>query len=51
MINPSLSEFLMEVNGKRDFNPLEKGDLSGIQMVKKIKAFEMGCTTMKEGKI
>jgi hypothetical protein len=25
MINPSLSDFLIEVNGKRDFNPTEMG--------------------------
>jgi hypothetical protein len=24
-INPSLSDFLIEVNGKRDFNPTETG--------------------------
>jgi hypothetical protein len=25
MINPSLSDFVIEVNGKRDFNPTEMG--------------------------
>jgi hypothetical protein len=27
IINPSLSDFLIEVNGKRDFNPTEMGGL------------------------
>jgi hypothetical protein len=27
MTNPSLSDFLIEVNGKRDFNPIEMGGL------------------------
>jgi ribonuclease HI len=35
MKNPSQSEFLIEMNGKRGFNPTEKGDLSSIQMVPK----------------
>jgi hypothetical protein len=33
MINPSQSDFLIEVNGRRGFNPIEKVDLSGIHMV------------------
>jgi hypothetical protein len=32
MINPSRSDFLIEVSGKRGFSPTEKGDY-GIQMV------------------
>jgi hypothetical protein len=50
MINPSRSDFLIEVNGKRGFIPPDRGDLFGIQMVpRQIKAVELKCIVTEQG--
>jgi hypothetical protein len=43
MINPSLSNYLKEVNRRKGLNLTESGDQSGLQMVpRQIKALELG---------
>jgi hypothetical protein len=51
-INPSRSDFLIEVNGKKGFNLIKKGDCSGLQMVpRQTKALNLGCTAMQQRKL
>jgi hypothetical protein len=50
MKNPSLSDFLTGVSEGKGLGPIEKGDLSGTQMVpRQTKAWELVCIVIVPG--